>query len=322
MAVEQYSNLAQDTLNGGIDAVTPTVVLNDASEFPSTGNFRILIDTEILICASRSSNTLTCTRGQEGTTAASHLNNATVTQVLTRDGLLTLGSAIHRKEAFASRPAAGTEGRLFLPSDGFVVQRENGTLWQSWGPSFPLVQPINSDFTWVNQGGASVTEDGGGIYLDAPIDASERYRVRVKTAPSPPYTLTAMILPNQLGVNYHMWGILWRNSGTGEIDSLNIAMVTTQPSCVELGRRLMNSATSFNSVPTFTDVGNPAPSFLRLVDDNVNRLFQYSRDGKNFQTLVSVARTNFITPDQIGWYVNVLNASFALGATLVHWKEE
>jgi hypothetical protein len=322
MATERFPNDAITTLSGNITDVAASLVVDSATRFPVSPQFRIRLDSELMLVTGVAGTTFTVTRGVEGTTAAAHLDGTVVEGVLTSGGLQGVGALVNPTSAYASRPAAGTEGRLFFPSNGVAIERDSGSLWQPWGPAFPLTAPIASDFTWVNQGTATITSGGGVIHLNAPVESGENYRCLVKAAPATPYTLTAALIPNQLGVNFHMWGIAWRNSGTGTIDSLNIAMVTTQPSCVELGRRQMNSPTSFSAVPTFTDTGNPAPVFLRLRDDGTDRHFMYSRDGQNFLTLVTVTRTNFLTPDQILWYAQPLNATYGLGVTLIHWKEE
>jgi len=68
------------TLNGAIDASTTTIVLANASQFPSTGTNFILIGTEMIQYTGVSTNTLTgVTRGARGTTAASHSDGVTVT---------------------------------------------------------------------------------------------------------------------------------------------------------------------------------------------------------------------------------------------------
>jgi hypothetical protein len=82
-AREQFANNAQDTLDGAIDASQTTLDLNDASEFPSAGNFRIKIDSEIMLATARSTNTLTVVRGIEGTSGASHGNGTGVHHILT-----------------------------------------------------------------------------------------------------------------------------------------------------------------------------------------------------------------------------------------------
>jgi hypothetical protein len=66
------------TLNGGIDNVVTTITVNSAVAFPSSG--RIDIGTELITYTSKNATQfLGCTRGANGSTAASHLTGATVT---------------------------------------------------------------------------------------------------------------------------------------------------------------------------------------------------------------------------------------------------
>lgn len=68
-----------DTLNGAINASTPSIILNSVTGFP-TGGGLIKIGTEQINYAGITSSTLTgCVRGVNGTTAASHSNSASVT---------------------------------------------------------------------------------------------------------------------------------------------------------------------------------------------------------------------------------------------------
>lgn len=83
MAVEQYANNAQSNLNGAINNAVTSLVVNNATSFPAAGNFRIIIDQEIMLVTAVASNTFTVTRAAEGTAAAAHANNALVTQVVT-----------------------------------------------------------------------------------------------------------------------------------------------------------------------------------------------------------------------------------------------
>jgi hypothetical protein len=66
------------TLNGGIDNVVTTITVNSAVAFPASG--RIDIGTELITYTSKNATQfLGCTRGANGSTAASHLTGATVT---------------------------------------------------------------------------------------------------------------------------------------------------------------------------------------------------------------------------------------------------
>ena len=74
------SGEAQTSLNGGINDSTTTIVLTDATLFPSSGTSFIQIGTEEISYTGISGNTLTgVTRGVRNTTAASHSNADTVT---------------------------------------------------------------------------------------------------------------------------------------------------------------------------------------------------------------------------------------------------
>jgi hypothetical protein len=65
------------TLNGGINNSVTTVTVVSTTGFPATGTF--LVDNELITYTGKTPTTFTgCTRGQQGTTAASHLTGAVV----------------------------------------------------------------------------------------------------------------------------------------------------------------------------------------------------------------------------------------------------
>jgi hypothetical protein len=72
-------NNAYSTLQSGITAgaTSLTVASGEGARFP-TSNFNISIDSEILLCSSRSGDVFTVTRAQEGTSAAAHSAGAAV----------------------------------------------------------------------------------------------------------------------------------------------------------------------------------------------------------------------------------------------------
>jgi hypothetical protein len=87
MSLEQFSNGAQTTLNGTIASNVSSLIVTSAALFPATGNFRILIDSELMLVTGVSGNTFTVTRSIEGTAPSIHQNGAPVTEVLTAGGL-------------------------------------------------------------------------------------------------------------------------------------------------------------------------------------------------------------------------------------------
>lgn len=89
MPREQLVNLKSSPLNGAIDDNDLTIIVDDATGWP-TANFRVTIEQEIIYIDSRSSNTLTVNasgRGYEGTTAASHADDIKVAATLSKGGL-------------------------------------------------------------------------------------------------------------------------------------------------------------------------------------------------------------------------------------------
>jgi hypothetical protein len=84
---ELFTNAAQSTLTSGISNSATSLTVASAAAFPATGNFRILVDQELMLVTSVSSATFTVTRAVEayaGTqTAVLHASGATVTHVLT-----------------------------------------------------------------------------------------------------------------------------------------------------------------------------------------------------------------------------------------------
>ncbi len=120
MAVEQYTNAAASTLHAGINSVVGSLTVNSAVGFPTQGNFRILIDTEILLVTAVAGNVFTVSRAAEAyngsAVAAAHLAGAAVTHVLTAAGALgVLGIG----QPVANRSVNGV---LFVSSTGLLAE--------------------------------------------------------------------------------------------------------------------------------------------------------------------------------------------------------
>lgn len=66
-------------LNGAIDASQTTLVVDSASGFPTEGEYRIKIESEIInVTGGQGTTTWTVTRGVDGTTGATHADNKDV----------------------------------------------------------------------------------------------------------------------------------------------------------------------------------------------------------------------------------------------------
>jgi hypothetical protein len=115
--MEQFANNANTTLNGSINNTTTTVVVNVAASFPSSPNFRILIDSEIMLVTGVASNTFTVSRAQENTVATVHNNGTNVIHIFTSGALQQFRADTISSGTYSSLPAEGTAGRIYLATD-------------------------------------------------------------------------------------------------------------------------------------------------------------------------------------------------------------
>ncbi|MEE9159917.1 MAG: hypothetical protein V3U60_16220 [Gammaproteobacteria bacterium] len=76
------TNMAQDTLNGAIDASVVSLDVDSAADFPATGTFMIRLESEIMKVTGVSSLTFTVVRAQGGTIATSHSDGESVYLVI------------------------------------------------------------------------------------------------------------------------------------------------------------------------------------------------------------------------------------------------
>jgi hypothetical protein len=116
------------TLNGGIDNIVTTITVVSTSAFPSSG--RIDIGTELITYTSKNATQfLGCTRGANGSTAASHLTGVTVTNAT---------SWVDWGEESNTAGVTLAPGSWSLDNYGqlLVATVKNGATY-TWNPSIP-----------------------------------------------------------------------------------------------------------------------------------------------------------------------------------------
>jgi len=330
---EQFKNLASTTLSEDIDDAATEFDVASVMGFTG-GNFRILIDSEIMLVTGVSGTTLTVSRHQEGTSAIAHSTGADVKHVLTAGALDARDqNDLAAYDALASRPAAGVPGRIFLPTDGLFLERDNGAAWEKFGPIWPMTPPAAADFgTWVNQGSATIVDNKGAIFLDSgPATSGENLRCQVKAYPAAPFTVEMAFLVNAWGYGgaYATAGLCIRDSGSGKIVAYGVG---GSSSSMETRGVKYNSPTSVSGEvtgwPSNRHCYDSPLIWLRYYDDGTtNRVISFSHDGINWTQMVSIVRTDWITPNQIGISVNSYagysssSGQVNTGMTVLSWRQ-
>jgi len=118
---ETFANNAVGTLNAAITTTGATSFVLQAGQgaaFPATGNFRVLIDSELMLVGARSGDTCSSvTRGIEGTAAATHLINAAVTHELTAGAL----AQFIQPNYATTLPGSPTDGQVAILVDSVTL---------------------------------------------------------------------------------------------------------------------------------------------------------------------------------------------------------
>jgi hypothetical protein len=235
------------------------------------------------------------------------------------EGASGSGGNVTSTGAAGSEPGSPSSGDLYLPSNAYGLERYSGSAWAPWGPIFPLTDPSLQTWAWVNQGGATVTATKTGIALVAPADSGPyNFRIRKKSAPSTPYTITAaLLLSFAPGASNSFGGLLWRESSSGKLVTVLLGSVTTEQIYVAK----WNSETSFSA--TYANVAMACRSLIwvQIADDGTNRTVALSADGQHFAQYHTVGHTDFITPDEVGFFANSNLTDASMTTTLVSWKE-
>ena len=304
---EQHVNNAETALAEPLDSSETAIDLDDGSVFPSVGNFRVMVDDEIMVCTSRSTNTITVVRGQDGTAAAAHDDLSPIRMIYSAQGINRLMQDHDPLWGYSSRPA------LHGVYDDAGTDRLTAT-----------------DFTWENQGGASRNDNGDSITLRLPTDASNNFRGMTLT-PGGNFTYVGAFrcLVGGDSSYYSSCSLGLRESGTSKIVALHYGGSSFLRSRFSLGKWTSSSALS-GGVFQFdrSTLHLPGPIWFKCEYDGTNIKLYGGNDGWNWVQFLSEAKATFFTtaPDQIIWGgSNLQNSSTNATEMIVsldHWHKE
>lgn len=237
-----------------------------------------------------------------------------------RDFLVSaIGANVLQTGVLASLPAADQlAGDLYLPTDAPYLLRWNGSAWRPYGLLWPMTLLVDGDYSWVNQGSATLSVANGLAVLhnDANVNNGS-WKLRVKTAPATPYTITVGFTVTGLYDNLAA-GLCWRQSSDGKLIMVNKTTASATVFATKWDSVSVAGA-DYNSWSTLLLMSRGVIWF-RLADNGTNRLISFSTDGFTWQQLHSVSRTDFLTADQVGFGV-FGNATGEQNISIVSWAE-
>jgi hypothetical protein len=209
-----------------------------------------------------------------------------------------------------ARPAAGTVGRIYMPTDGYYTSRDNGVGWDTYVNGFKCTNPpaVNT-FTAVNVGAeTTLVADGDGLLFtqSGTGSSSSMQAAYVVATPTPPYSLiVGLEVMNIQPVDMSCIGLCLTN-GTS-----NPATITYRCWEIHGSNHCYFEVVKYSSINVGVAAysGFPAPlfpplnklvAFFKLEDDSTNRKISVSPNCRNWMLVHSVGRTDYLTPTHIG----------------------
>lgn len=336
MANEGYANNPSTSLSAAITSTSATsLTVASSSGFPSSFNFRILVESELMLVTAVSGTTWTVTRGVEGTTAATHGSGATVIHPLTTQALLNLVIQSHggtvagaRRQLNLIDTSSVTWSLTDDPTNNKMDIQATATSTSGYvpppgvlAPTAPVIGDFTTDASAIT--GASITSANAVIVCHSPGINSDACLVAYMAAPATPYSITAQI---RCGGFYYnsSGGLMFRLSSTGQFHMIGQQYNGT-PSSAIVVNRYTNNTTYLGTDKTAGGSGSCVFDWLKIVDDGTNRSFYASTDGYNWLEVYSVARGTFITPDQVGFLfngnTNTSGTDFGAYLSIVSWSQ-
>lgn len=213
-----------------------------------------------------------------------------------------INSQLTTKGTYAARPPAGTDGRLYIPTDKPVICLDNGTSWDEWDMTTggKLVLPNSASFSWLNQGSSSVTTTNGADVLTTPYNTNT-LRGR-SVAASNPMFVKVRLSPK---------AIVGGNSTIGLFVSDGTKLVTWEAITTFGGNHMRTAkwATTTSFSATYTNYSTLpygiTPKWIGLQDDGTNLLFWMSDNGIDWTRVESRARLDYLASiSTVGWFMN------------------
>lgn len=183
-----------------------------------------------------------------------------------------------------------------------------------------ITPPDNALFSWVTQGSATVTGTAAGLFLKDPGHTGAGLKIRKMAAPATPYTLTAcLVSANQRITSNVKHGLCFRQSSDGKLHALQCGVSNAGSFGVQSTKYTSDTSAQTDYTDGAYSAG-AAPLWLRIADDGTDRIGSVSGDGLNWLEWHRIGRTDYLTANEIGFFVDADSAITKDHAvTLVSW---
>jgi hypothetical protein len=278
MAKRLYANNASSWLSAAISSSGATSITVLGGTWPASGDFTIRIgNSEIALVTAISGSgpyTFTVTRGQEGTTATTFPIGTIVYATLSDEALRSLvRQTIDGTNAASRREINYIQNGVFVTATDDAGNDRVDLSLSAGGYGNKFTKPVSGDFSWINQGGASIAASGSGLYLTAPNNgAADNLRIRKITTPAAPYTIKAFLRPLIFAKNYHVAGLIFRQSSDGKLVSFGVAYDGSGKPQLQITK--WTDATTVSADYTTIPLHEIA-EWLQIADDNTTESVQY-----------------------------------------------
>lgn len=203
----------------------------------------------------------------------------------------------------------GKTGRMGYCTDCDAVLRDTGSVWQrvrfgEQGGTTQAEVPTTGWTVFGTGGTVTIGADRDGRRIQVAAEGGINLHGEYRALPSPSNYTVTMYAESRLTMgNEVVSGFFLRDSVSGRVITFGHGWHSTDENGKGLQLKKYNSLTSFNSNYGFLrvwDMGG-TPNWLRIIDDGTNRLYQWSFNGVDWMPWGNSSRTDWITPNQIGY---------------------
>lgn len=151
-------------------------------------------------------------------------------------------------------------------------------------------------WAWVNQGGATITDDKSSLLTVTNFVAGQSLRALVQNLPATPWAfVTKFNINGPWGVDHQLHGLVLRDSASGKLISYSLGFSGS------LRFRVNQWSSPTGAAGELFTVGHIAYScYMKIADNGTTRSYHVSWDGLQWTQIFSHGNTTYLTADQIG----------------------